>query len=455
MLHLTYQKQSNLIFRLIIGAFLSSLFAVNAQELDPVIIQSNAPKNETTYKPIQSKPADLDARPIVSSEDSLYTDKVEPTPSVVNTERSDETYKKEEYLNELLRQTYYQRLTTNKWSKYLHPEGWKKNVEKWRYWSQLKEYITSNQDVLVIRSTSDDPKEVVQPPVENEIDLLDSIETTEVLAIVDKKTEVASLSEEKESDPIEIIDTVDTASPALVNVTVAPWLKDKPIIKEEGKESDIEETVAESESLLEVQPTKVITTEEKEEIAIAKVQTSSSEINYKKEEEVIKETKIPEQVTLQPSPVENKTYQAPRTTIITSDPEDFGRLKGLLPWPVSGGRVTDAFGIRKNAEARGLRPENYGIDMICPSGSTVKATHSGTVLMARRQSPYDYIVTIKHGDYTSAYYYLITPYVKQGDVVESGQTIGQLRTSVAEADFHFEIWNNQERVNPQLWLQRR
>ena len=213
--------------------------------------------------------------------------------------------------------------------------------------------------------------------------------------------------------------------------------------------------MAESESLLEVQPTKVITTEEKEEIAIAKVQTSSSEINYKKEEEVIKETKIPEQVTLQPSPVENKTYQAPRTTIITSDPEDFGRLKGLLPWPVSGGRVTDAFGIRKNAEARGLRPENYGIDMICPSGSTVKATHSGTVLMARRQSPYDYIVTIKHGDYTSAYYYLITPYVKQGDVVQSGQTIGQLRTSVAEADFHFEIWNNQERVNPQLWLQRR
>ena len=455
MLHLTYQKQSNLIFRLIIGAFLSSLFAVNAQELDPVIIQSNAPKNETTYKPIQSKPADLDARPIVSSEDSLYTDKVEPTPSVVNTERSDETYKKEEYLNELLRQTYYQRLTTNKWSKYLHPEGWKKNVEKWRYWSQLKEYITSNQDVLVIRSTSDDPKEVVQPSVENEIDLLDSIETTEVLAIVDNKTEVANLSEEKESDPIEIIDTVDTASPALVNVTVAPWLKDKPIIKEEAKESDIDQAVTESESLLEVQPTEMIATEEKEEIAIAEVQTSSSDINYKKEEEVIKETKIPEQVTLQPSPVENKTYQAPRTTIITSDPEDFGRLKGLLPWPVSGGRVTDAFGIRKNAEARGLRPENYGIDMICPSGSTVKATHSGTVLMARRQSPYDYIVTIKHGDYTSAYYYLITPYVKQGDVVQSGQTIGQLRTSVAEADFHFEIWNNQERVNPQLWLQRR
>ena len=189
---MTYQKQSNLIFRLIIGVYLSSLIAVNAQELDPVIIQSNAPKNETTYKPIQSKPTEPDARPTVSSEDSLYTEKVAPTSGVVNTERSDETYKKEEYLNELLRQTYYQRLTTNKWSKYLHPEGWKKNVEKWRYWSQLKEYITSNQDVLVIRSTSDDPKEVVQPPVENEIDLLDSIETTEVLATI-ASTSVVSM----------------------------------------------------------------------------------------------------------------------------------------------------------------------------------------------------------------------------------------------------------------------
>ena len=56
------------------------------------------------------------------------------------------------------------------------------------------------------------------------------------------------------------------------------------------------------------------------------------------------------------------------------------------------------------------------------------------------------------GDYTTAYYYLITPYVKQGDVVQAGQTIGQLRTSVDEADFHFEIWYNQERLDPQQWL---
>ena len=94
-------------------------------------------------------------------------------------------------------------------------------------------------------------------------------------------------------------------------------------------------------------------------------------------------------------------------------------------------------------------------DRYCPSGTFVQAVASGTVLLAKRQSPYDYIVTIKHGDFTTAYYYLITPYVKTGDVVAVGQRIGQLRTSVAEADFHFEIWQNQDRVNPETWLQKR
>lgn len=448
---MTYQKQSNLIFRLIIGVFLScSFLTIDAQDLDPVIIKSSDPKKETTYKPIQTKPRAVVTDPVVSIEDSIQLE-------VVTEDRSEESYKKEEYLSKLLRQTYYQKITTNKWSKYLHPEGWKKNVEKWRYWSQLKEYITSNQDVLVLRSTSEDPKEDIITEVKNDLSIIDSIENIkmdEEVAIVEHISEQPILDEDKESDEIEIIDSVVAPSPKLVSVSVPPWLKDKPIVEEQKEEEAI--VLDEEESLIDaklpIKEKENIAIKEKEEISIADVVTPPTDINPKKKEqatEVIKKAAAVEQ----PSPV--VTYQPPKTTIVTSEPEDFGNLKGVLPWPVAGGRITDAFGIRKNAEARGLRPENYGIDMVCPSGTIVKATHSGTVLLARRQSPYDYIVTLKHGDYTSAYYYLITPYVKQGDIVQSGQAIGQLRTSVAEADFHFEIWSNQDRVDPQLWLQRR
>lgn len=455
---MTYQKQSNLIFRLIIGVFLSCTFlTINAQELDPVIIKSNDPKEETTYKPIQTKPSAVESDSVVSLEETNQIDEVGITTRAVTKDRSDETYKKEEYLSKLLRQTYYQKLTTNKWSKYLHPEGWKKNVEKWRYWSQLKEYITSNQDVLVLRSTSADIREEVVAQDINDVSIVDSTEKIEEVVVLQNVTEQPRLDVEKESDEIEIIDTVVSSAPNLVSVTIAPWLKDKPIISEEQKrveaeEIDVAESMVDSKSLIAEEPKENIAIKEKEEIVIAEVippSTDKKSVTKKAAEEVI----IKPVQAEQSKPVE--IYQPPKTTIVTSDPEDFGDLKGVLPWPVSGGRVTDAFGIRKNAEARGLRPENYGIDMVCPSGTIVNASHSGTVLLARRQSPYDYIVTIKHGNYTSAYYYLITPYVKQGDVVQSGQAIGQLRTSVAEADFHFEIWSNQDRVDPQLWLQRR
>ena len=126
-----------------------------------------------------------------------------------------------------------------------------------------------------------------------------------------------------------------------------------------------------------------------------------------------------------------------------------------MPWLISGCRITDRFGIRKYALARGLRPENFGVDMLAPPGSSIKAVHDGVVILAMRQSPYDFIVSIKHGDYTTSYYYLIEAYVKPGDVITKGQTLGKLRTSVSEADFHFEVWIDQRRENPELWLRKR
>ena len=131
----------------------------------------------------------------------------------------------------------------------------------------------------------------------------------------------------------------------------------------------------------------------------------------------------------------------------------FRDQKGRLPWPIANGVVTDGFGLRKNAEARGLRKENYGVDMLGKGGSLVRAVHDGIVLMAVQQPPYDNIVTVKHGDYTTAYFFLSTTNVNVGDFVKRGSIIGNLKRNVNQADFHFEIWDNQSRVNPEVWLQ--
>ena len=56
--------------------------------------------------------------------------------------RGAHTYRKEAYLSSVLRHTYYQRLMTPSWSKYLVPASWKTSMKKWRYWTHLKNYVT-------------------------------------------------------------------------------------------------------------------------------------------------------------------------------------------------------------------------------------------------------------------------------------------------------------------------
>ncbi len=433
-----------------------------AQDLESVVVPVKTPKKETTYNSI----SDRVASPISANEDTVNHNKVEEIESADDLllnkviPREENTYRKEEYLNKLLRQTYYQRITTNKWSKYLHPLGWKKNVEKWRYWTQLRNFVTSNQEVIVIRNSVTQPKDkaLEHPVVDRPMDTM----TYEEVAIsidtpIIEKVEIVTPLEPSEK-------ILEQEKPSLTIVTEAPWLKEKslPVLidtselaLESTPNSDLESTNnIKEQNLNTLSDEKVANVNLTSEVTKTKTEEFSKANTKEKPITLTRTTQIASQEVIDVHPP-TKTYAPPVTTIVTTNPSDFGQLKGILPWPVSSGRITDRFGIRKNAEARGLRPENYGIDMVCPSGTRVKAAHSGTVLIAKRQSPYDYIITIKHGDFTSAYYYLITPYVKPGDVVQSGQEIGQLRTSVAEADFHFEIWNNQDRVNPELWLGKR
>jgi len=354
----------------------------------------------------------------------------------------------------MLRHSYYHKLTTSPWSRILQPDGWTDNVEKWRYWSQLKSYITgNNQDILILR----DPQKNTDA-IKSEPELPDEIEEVfepDTPSVINRSSE--ALPSINESEPEEIdVDPPIANHPKYDSVSIAPWFKEgidysQPDPSEmvslsesianksdEAESDEIDETVRET-----IVETDVPSTTEDSDLVEEVVNTSSEEVINPNETEI--ETPI-----IEPA----RTISRPNSSSYNTSlaPEAFASLKGNLPWPVQGGRITDGFGIRKNAEVRGLSPQNYGIDMLCTAGATIKAAHGGTILLARRQSPYDVIVTIKHGDYTTAYYYLITTYVKQGDVVQAGQAIGQLRTSVEEADFHFEIWYNQERMNPEVWL---
>jgi len=443
--------RSSLIYRIIIASCLSS-FVVGylcCQDLEEVNIRTRTP----------SKNVKIDSTIVTDAPATQATirEVTDHTTMTVD-ERDPDTYRKQAYIHTMVRQTYYHRLTTSPWSRLLKPKGWSENVGKWRYWSHLRSYLIGNdQNIIILRepeeriSIGTQPTAVISEIEASTLKEIDTSSPSPLGDILESSTPVVStdLGTEGKEVVLEEDSLVipSEKNPVYVVVTKAPWLKEDTYY--ENKE------ITDSVTIDEIPAEKPILVNEVTEEAvrepqppIAKVQAPSKP----REEPITQQTPTEETITRTiPKAVETITPPSTPTFSSSLAPAAFASLRGNVPWPVSG-RITDRFGTRENPEARGLSPENYGIDMLCPAGTAVKAVHSGTVLLARRQSPYDVIVTIKHGDYTSAYYYLITPYVKQGDIVQAGQTIGQLRTSVDEADFHFEIWYNQERLNPELWL---
>lgn len=448
---------SSLTYRSTIASCLSLLVVISlcAQDLEEVNIRSRP----------QTITVKIDSPTVADTPMTTL-----PTTMAIDIQRVDErdpdTYRKQAYIHAMFRHTYYHRLTTSPWSRYLEPKGWSANVGKWRYWSHLKSYLTGNDQNIIILREPEERSSISSPPVaaapEVEPAPLNEIDTNSLSSkeapLKDSSSLVSSEMDANTQElegPHEVEISTPTSEPTpserpvYQTVTRAPWLKSDEYYAQLKTEDDTISLEVPSEEPM-------IVHEEVEEIVeTPEPSTATIQSPPKPQPEIVIQEETPAVVATPPPPQESvvTTSTPPATPTFSSSlaASAFGSLRKSVPWPVRG-RITSSFGIRDNAEARGLSPQNYGIDMLCPAGTVVKAVHGGTVLLARRQSPYDIIVTIKHGDYTTAYYYLITPYVKQGDIVQAGQNIGQLRTSVDEADFHFEIWHNQERLNPELWL---
>jgi murein DD-endopeptidase MepM/ murein hydrolase activator NlpD len=122
---------------------------------------------------------------------------------------------------------------------------------------------------------------------------------------------------------------------------------------------------------------------------------------------------------------------------------------GTFAWPVSG-TITSPFGWRSNPF--GGSPEfHQGLDIAAPTGTTVTATASGTVLLAQWYGGYGNYILIDHGGgYSSGYGHLSAIYVSVGQKVQKGQAIGAVGSTGQSTGphLHFEIRINGKPVDP-------
>lgn len=102
---------------------------------------------------------------------------------------------------------------------------------------------------------------------------------------------------------------------------------------------------------------------------------------------------------------------------------------------------------------------HQGIDIKAEKTTVVKASEEGTIKSIKNDPRYGMTVVIEHvNGYQTVYSNLLTAeFVKEGEKVKQGQTIGTVGNTatfeIAEVPhLHFEILKNNEYVNPNLYI---
>ena len=120
--------------------------------------------------------------------------------------------------------------------------------------------------------------------------------------------------------------------------------------------------------------------------------------------------------------------------------------EGNFLWPVpSSKRISSKFGRRWGRN-------HNGIDITAPSGTPIVAVEAGQVIYSgRRLGSFGNMVVIRHGGgYYSLYAHNKVNYVRRGDTVERGETIGEVGNTGRSSGnhLHFEIRKKDRPINP-------
>jgi len=141
---------------------------------------------------------------------------------------------------------------------------------------------------------------------------------------------------------------------------------------------------------------------------------------------------------------------------------DFGKNQGVLPFPVSeAGTIVVHFGEQKYQGLTSTKNVQYGskdIQIRTKPGASALAVFGGIVSRIFSVSGANISVMIRHGNFLTVYANLSEVYVKSGEKVRLGQSIGKIYVDGEqnnETIMHFQIWREMERLNPELWLRKR
>jgi septal ring factor EnvC (AmiA/AmiB activator) len=163
-----------------------------------------------------------------------------------------------------------------------------------------------------------------------------------------------------------------------------------------------------------------------------------------------------------PTATSQTSKNAPATKSAPTDKDyeslsgSFEQNKGRLPYPVAGRyTVVRTFGRTTHPDLPHVQVDNAGIDIEVSPGTAVRAVFAGKVSEIFKLPGFETIVMIRHGRYLTIYANVEGITVKKGDSVTAGMTLGRVYSDPTDNNrsiLHFEIREERQKLNPQLWL---
>ena len=170
------------------------------------------------------------------------------------------------------------------------------------------------------------------------------------------------------------------------------------------------------------------------------------------------ESKIAINTSAAEQKVENSKQNENKETNKTTEPEKVPDPEFIKPVD---GNIMKEFADNKLVYSSTLDvwSTHNGIDIEAEQRSVVKASADGTITSIKNDPRYGLTVIIEHvNGYKTVYANLLsTEFVKQGEKVQQGQSIGTVGNTAAfeisdEAHLHFELLKDNEQQDPELYL---
>ena len=124
--------------------------------------------------------------------------------------------------------------------------------------------------------------------------------------------------------------------------------------------------------------------------------------------------------------------------------------------PVTGtASIVGSFGQRRHSEWN-VTTNSNGIDIQAQQGANIRTVFEGEVSKVFSVPGYNTCVIVRHGDYYTFYGNIYDLFVKSGDKLKAGQSLGRIYTDpdTGVATMHFQLWQKTTKLNPAPWLRR-